>query len=134
MKNILLFLAVFFSLSIQAQTKNQPIHVKVTGNGKPVMLIPGFTVPGESWNSLVNQLKNNYECHIVTLAGFGGKEAIEFPWLPKVNEALKNYIQQNQLTDLTIIGHSLGGTIATWLASRGNNIIKEIILVDALPD
>ena len=133
MKNILLFLAVFFSLTIQAQTENQPIHVKVTGNGKPVMLIPGFTVPGESWDTVVNQLMKDYECHIVTLAGFGGKEAIEFPWLPKVNEALKNYIQQNQLTDLTVIGHSLGGTIATWLASRENNIIKEIILVDALP-
>ena len=133
MKNIVLFLAVFFSMTIQAQTKNQPIHVKVTGKGNPVMLIPGFSVPGESWEALANQLMKDYECHIVTLAGFGGKEAIEFPWLPKVNDALENYIRENQLTELTVIGHSLGGTIATWLASRENSIIKEIILVDALP-
>ncbi len=133
MKNILLFLAVFFSLTIQAQTENQPIYVKVKGSGKPIMLIPGFTVPGESWDTLVNQLMKDYECHIVTLAGFGGKEAIEFPWLPKVNDALENYIQHNQLTDLKVIGHSLGGTIATWLASREKNQIVEIILVDALP-
>lgn len=133
MKNIFLFLAVFFSLSIQAQSENQAIHVKTSGKGKPVMLIPGFTVPGESWDKVVNQLENDYECHVVTLAGFGGKEPIEFPWLPKVNEALENYIQQNQLTDLIVIGHSLGGTIATWLASRENCNIKEIILVDALP-
>ena len=37
------------------------------------------------------------------------------------------------MTDLTVIGHSLGGTIATWLASRENNKISELILVDALP-
>lgn len=133
MKNITLFLAVFFSLAIQAQTKNQPIHIKVTGNGNPVMLIPGFTVPGEGWNNVVNQLEKNYECHVVTLAGFGGKKPIDFPWLPQVNKALESYINQNELTNLTVIGHSLGGTIATWLASRENNRIKEIVLVDALP-
>ncbi|MBS2101141.1 alpha/beta fold hydrolase [Carboxylicivirga linearis] len=133
MKNIILILAVFFSLNTQAQTSNQAIDVKVMGKGKPVMLIPGFTVPGEGWDAVVNQLEKNYECHVVTLAGFGGKAPIEFPWLPKVNEALENYIQKNKLTDLTIIGHSLGGTIATWLASRENNTIKQLILVDALP-
>jgi len=133
MKNIILFLAVFFSLTIQAQIKNQPIHVKVTGNGNPVMLIPGFTVPGEGWDTVVNQLAKNYECHVVTLAGFGGKEPIDFPWLPQVNKALESYINQNKLTNLTVIGHSLGGTIATWLASRENSRIKKIVLVDALP-
>lgn len=133
MKNIFLSLVILFSLSIQAQESNQPIHVKIIGKGKPVMLIPGFTVPDEGWNTVVNQLKDNYECHVVTLAGFGEKKAIDFPWLPKVNDALEDYIKQNQLTNLTVIGHSLGGTIATWLASRENNGISKIVLVDALP-
>ena len=133
MKNIFLLLAIFFTLTVQAQKENQAIHVKITGEGEPVMLIPGFTVPGEGWDHTVNQLQKDYECHIVTLAGFGGTEPIDFPWLPKVNEALESYIEQNQLTDLTVIGHSLGGTIATWLASRGNSRIRKIILVDALP-
>ena len=133
MKNIFLFLATFFLLTLEAQTEKQPIHVQVTGKGKPIMLIPGFTVPGDSWTTIVNELEKNHECHIVTLAGFGGKTPIAFPWLPKVNEALENYIDQQQLSNVTIIGHSLGGTIATWLASRENNNISEIILVDALP-
>lgn len=133
MKNIFLVLVILFSLSTQAQESNQSIHVKIIGKGKPVMLIPGFTVPGESWDTVVNQLKDNYECHVVTLAGFGGKKAIDIPWLPKVNDALEEYIKQNQLTNLTVIGHSLGGTIAIWLASRENNGISKIVLVDALP-
>lgn len=97
------------------------------------MLIPGFTVPGESWDSTVAQLAKNHECHIVTLSGFGEKKPIDFPWLPTVNNAIENYINENKLTDLTVIGHSLGGTIATWLASRENNKISKIILIDALP-
>lgn len=133
MKTVLLFFTLLLSYSAQAQEINPPIHVKVTGQGAPILFIPGFSVPGKSWDPVVNQLENNYTCHTVTLAGFGGKKPIDFPWLPTVNAAIENYIQENQLTDLTVIGHSLGGTIATWLASRGNNLISNIILIDALP-
>ena len=133
MKKIILFLVIFISSLTQAQETHKLINVKVTGSGNPILLIPGFTVPGESWNATVTQLEQNYECHIVTIAGFGGMEPIEFPWLPKVNVAIHNYIQENKLENLTVIGHSLGGTIGTWLASRENNNVSKLILVDALP-
>lgn len=80
MKNIFLVLVILFSVSTQAQENNQPIYVKIIGKDQPLLLIPGFTVPGESWDTIVNELKDNYECHVVTLAGFGGKKAIDFPW------------------------------------------------------
>ncbi len=134
MKNVILLLVLFaFNLSMFAKSENQSIYVEVTGKGQPIVLIPGFTVPGEVWNPLVKKLEKNYECHIVTLAGFGGKEPIKFPWLPKVNESLKNYILKNDLQNATIIGHSLGGTIATWLAVQKDLKLSKIILIDALP-
>jgi len=134
MKSVILLLVSFvFSLSIYAKNESQPVHVEVIGKGKPIVLIPGFTVPGDIWDPLVKKLEKNYECHIVTLAGFGGKEPIEFPWLPKVNESLKNYILKNELQNATIIGHSLGGTIATWLATQKDLKLSKIILIDALP-
>jgi len=134
MKNVILFVITFvFTLSMYAKSKNQPIHVEVTGKGQPIILIPGFTVPGEVWNPLVKELEMNYECHIVTLAGFGGTEPIDFPWLPKVNESLKDYILKNHLQNATIIGHSLGGTVATWLAAQKDVKLSKIILIDALP-
>ena len=133
MKKIYLLFTILLSYATQAQQTHQPIHVQVSGSGAPILLIPGFTVPGDSWEATVNQLEENYECHVLTLAGFGGKGPIEFPWLPKVNASIENYIEENQLNDLTIIGHSLGGTIATWLASRENSQIAKLILVDALP-
>lgn len=133
MKNIFLLLAILLSCLTVAQERKQPIHVKVTGSGSPVLLIPGFTVPGESWDATVKQLEKNYECHSITLAGFGGQEPIDFPWLPTINNAIEDYINTKQLTNVTVIGHSLGGTIATWLASRENNKLSKIIVVDALP-
>lgn len=133
MKNIIYVLTFFLITSVQAQKNNQAIYAQVSGKGQPILLLPGFTVPGDSWQPIVKELETNFECHVITLAGFGGKKAIEFPWLPKVNEALENYISKNNLKNITVIGHSLGGTIAAWLASREKNNIEKIILVDALP-
>ena len=130
---MILILATFLCLTAHAQKTNSPIHVDVIGKGDPIVLIPGFAVPGDSWGGVVDHLKDNYECHVVTLAGFGGRQPIDFPWLPAVNKALEDYINNNQLKNVTIIGHSLGGTIATWLASRENDNISNVILVDALP-
>ncbi|GAB4165387.1 MAG: alpha/beta hydrolase [Winogradskyella sp.] len=130
---VLLILSIFFSWTLTTEQAPKPIHVEVSGNGNPIIFIPGFTVPGEVWNPVVKELEKSYECHVVTLAGFGGKAPIEFPWLPKVNDALVNYISDNNLENVTVVGHSLGGTIATWLASRENSKVSNIIIVDALP-
>jgi pimeloyl-ACP methyl ester carboxylesterase len=43
------------------------------------------------------------------------------------------WILKNDLQNATIIGHSLGGTIATWLASQNDIKLSKIILIDALP-
>lgn len=134
MRTIFLILVTSIASFLPAQANFSPaIHVEVRGAGEPILLIPGFTVPGEVWNPLIDRLVKEYECHSVTLAGFGGRTPIEFPWLPKVNTALLEYIDRQELTNVTVVGHSLGGTIATWLASRENTAIARVILVDALP-
>ena len=76
MKKIYLLFTILLSCATQAQQTDQPIHVQVSGSGAPILLIPGFTVPGDSWEATVNQLEENYECHVLTLAGFGGKSPI----------------------------------------------------------
>ncbi len=134
MKNVILLLvSLILSLSIYAQSENKPIYLEVKGKGEPIVLIPGFTVPGEIWNPLAKKLEQNYECHIITLAGFDEKEPIEFPWLSKIKESIKSYILTNDLQNATIIGHSLGGTVATWLATQDELKLSKVILIDALP-
>ncbi len=134
MKNFILVVFAFvFTVSTYASNEPEPISVEVVGEGEPLIFIPGFTVPGDIWKPVVNELQNSYQCHLVTLAGFGGKAPITFPWLPKVNESLKNYVLEKDLQGATVIGHSLGGTMATWLAAQKDLKLSKIILIDALP-
>lgn len=134
MKKIaVILIACIVHFSTYTHSFGQAIHVEVSGKGQPILFIPGFTVPGEVWEPVVKALESTYECHVMTLAGFGGKEPIGFPWLPQVNEAIKEYILAKNLQGVSIIGHSLGGTVATWLAAQQELNLGQLVLVDALP-
>ncbi|NKI31163.1 alpha/beta fold hydrolase [Croceivirga thetidis] len=133
MKNLKSILTVFLlalgTFGLNAQ--QVPFEVKVVGSGEPILFFPGFTCTDEVWEDQVEELSKNYECHLFTFAGFGDVPAIEFPWYPKIEEALSNYINEYELESSVVIGHSLGGTMALSLASA-EPIFKKIVIVDAL--
>ncbi|SIQ05432.1 alpha/beta fold hydrolase [Maribacter ulvicola] len=129
-KKLLFGLLIFSALSTTAQGK--PFKVKVIGDGDPILLFPGFACTGDVWEATVETLSKEYECHVFTFAGFGDVPAIEKPWLPKINEGVVEYIIENELKNPFLLGHSLGGALALWLATE-SNIFKELIIVDALP-
>lgn len=130
MKKILLLL-LFMTTGLAAQTPEFTVSVK--GKGEPILLFPGFTCTEEVWKETVDQLSKNYECHSFTFAGFGGVDPISMPWLPKIKSAIEKYIVEKNLKKPSIIGHSLGGTLALWLSSSQPDLYKKILIVDALP-
>jgi pimeloyl-ACP methyl ester carboxylesterase len=107
--------------------------VTKTGKGKPVLFLPGFTTPGSVWKETVKHLKGKKESHLFTYAGFGGVAPIDTPWYPSIKKDLLSYIRQKKLSNITIIGHSMGGTLAIDIAAALPGKIDKLILVDALP-
>ena len=122
---------IILTLSLYANAQEKTFQVEVFGSGDPILLFPGFTCTGKVWESTVQELSKNYQCHVFTFAGFGDVPAIEKPWLPKIKEGVQEYILQNKIENTSIIGHSLGGTLALWLATEENSF-KHLIIVDAL--
>lgn len=107
--------------------------VKVVGHGRPVILIPGLSCSGAVWDGTVAHLKDHYECHILTLAGFAGQPRIESPFLETVRNDLAAYIRDQKLDHPIIIGHSLGGFLALWLASHDPDLTGPLVIVDSVP-
>lgn len=131
LRNSILVLTVLVSSLVCAQ--DVPFQVSVEGKGQPILLLPGFTCTAEVWEETVASLSKDYECHVFTFAGFGNVPPIEKPWLPQIKTALSNYIEENALENSIVIGHSLGGTLALWLATEPNTPFEQIIVVDGLP-
>ena len=128
----LLLLSVTLSLAAAS------FQVEVSGvKGKPPMiLIPGLSSSGEVWKDTVARYKDKYECHVLTLAGFAGVplENKEPGMLLRVRTDLAAYIRDKKLEKPTIVGHSLGGFLALWIASQEPALIGDLVIVDSLPN
>lgn len=109
------------------------IQVTTSGQGEPVLFLPGFTTPGSVWDETVQNLVAPHESHLVTYAGFGELAPIDTPWYEPIRQQLIEYVEENNLTNLTLIGHSMGGNLAVDLAAALPDRVSSLILVESIP-
>lgn len=108
--------------------------VKVSGEGKPMILIPGLTCDGAVWDSTVARFGDRYECHVITIAGFAGQPPIERrPMMENVVIDLAEYIRTEGLDRPVIVGHSIGAFTAMLLASTEPGLVGPVVAVDGMP-
>ena len=133
----LLLLSLYFLGSLTSANTTtrsmQSFDIVVHGAGKPIILIPGLMSDGRVWDELVTQLAERYQLHVISIAGFAGTPQIEDQSLARVKQDLFTYISDQQLLKPGIVGHSLGGFMAMWLASSQPDAIGPIVSVDGLP-
>jgi pimeloyl-ACP methyl ester carboxylesterase len=110
-----------------------PFRVQVVGRGPVMILIPGLNSSGAVWNALVDDLKDRYTCHVLTLAGFAGEPAIGAPFLPAIQTALLRYMEERQLNRPVLVGHSLGGVLALGLAAVAPDRVGSVVTIDGVP-
>jgi len=125
----MLFIGLFTACSLCAQ----PFEVEIAGEGRSMILIPGLSNGGEVWNATVEHFQSQFECHTLTLAGFAGLPSIGPPFLETVRTGLAQYIRERGLKKPVVVGHSLGGFLALWLASEEPDLVGPVISVDGVP-
>lgn len=128
-----LLLAAPASAQPQAQGQPAPFKVQTIGKGRPMILIPGLMSSGDVWSTTVDHYKDRYECHVLTLAGFAGQPAIDPPFLDTVRQAVIRYIADRHLARPVIVGHSLGGFLAFWIAATAPDAVGPVVAVDGVP-
>lgn len=112
------------------------ISVEVIGKGPDIVLIPGLASSRAVWKATAERLKDHYRLHLVQVAGFAGEPSrgnASGPVLAPTAQAIDDYIVAARLTPAVVVGHSMGGTIALWLAEHHPEHLKRVLVVDALP-
>lgn len=127
------------SPATQAADAHPAFRVAVSGNpqGQPIILIPGLASAGEVWNGTVAHYcgasRPQFQCHVLTLAGFAGVPPIDGALLPAAEQQLADYIAAHRLARPVVIGHSLGGFLALKLAADHPDQVGKLVIVDAVP-
>ena len=112
---------------------NFPIHYYCTGRrGTPIVLIHGIGNSAEIWSSLVLRLSREYLVYAPDLPGFG-----KTPPAPEgFNIAthvlyLKRFLDSLGYPQVTLVGNSLGGWIATRFAIANPERVNHLYLLNS---
>ena len=133
MKRILFILYIILLCCASKAQSYKAFNVQVTGKGKPVILIPGYSCSGEVWKETVATLQLRYECHVLTLAGYAGVPPLDTPVLKTVHDEIIRYTKEKKLVHPILIGHSLGAFMSLWVSSTQPDLFGKIICVDGVP-
>ncbi len=94
---------------------------------KNLILLHGALGNIALFNPLVNELKNDFHCHVLNFNGHGNSPMKEEFSIEEFSLELNAFIDDNALEDCLVFGHSMGGYVALLASASGNQKIKKII-------
>lgn len=121
---------------IADQSNELRLAYRSTGTGDPVLLIHGFGASSYSWRHLIEPLAQTNRVITIDLKGFGESPKPRDDRYSVYEQArlVRNFILDNDLKNLHIIGHSYGGGVALavsiYLAASHPDVQKSLVLMD----
>ena len=117
--------------------KNTHLHVDDTGGpGRPVVLIHGWPLSGESWSEQVPALQQaGYRAITYDRRGFGrsDKPLTGYSY-DTLTEDLHALLTELDLTDVTLVGFSMGGgEVARYFSAHGDERLRSVVFAAAVP-
>ena len=109
---------------------------EIVGKGPDIIFMPGLASSRATWKASAQRLRGHYRVHLLQVAGFAGEpsraNATGDVLIPTA-EAIDAYLVDQKLAPAVFVGHSLGGTMALYLAEHHPEHLKKVLVVDALP-
>lgn len=109
-----------------------------TGAGAPVLLLHGFGASSYSWRHVIEPLAREHRVITLDLKGFGASPKPRDGRYSVYEQArlVRNFILEQGLEDLRIVGHSFGGGVALataiYLQSTHPGLIERLVLIDTV--
>jgi pimeloyl-ACP methyl ester carboxylesterase len=86
----------------------------------PVVLVHGLTASTYFWRSTIAALEPEYDVRVVQLPGIPYREAADW---------LGDWLIREGVTGATVVGHSMGGTVALLTAAENPGAVGRLVLI-----
>lgn len=118
--------------------KNDDHNLKVHdtgGDGRPVVLIHGWPLSGEAWSEQTSALKEaGYRVVAYDRRGFGDSDPGDKYDYDSLADDLDNVLSDLDLTDVTLVGFSMGGgEVARYVSRHGEDRLHSVVFAAAIP-
>lgn len=106
------------------------IHKEVYGQGQSIVLIHGWAMHTGIWRSFAQQLAQHYQVTCLDLPGHGLSGTVDPYTLEQISDAL---IESFPETPCSVLGWSLGASVALTIANRFPQRVESLILLAGNP-
>lgn len=110
------------------------LYSKIEGEGKPLLILHGYLGMSDNWKTLAGQfVSEGFQAHAIDLRNHGRSfHSDEFTYDAMVQDILE-YCKENNLEKVSIIGHSMGGKVAMFFATKYPEMVDKLIVADIGP-
>ncbi|MEM8858213.1 MAG: 2-succinyl-6-hydroxy-2,4-cyclohexadiene-1-carboxylate synthase [Chloroflexota bacterium] len=112
------------------------MHHQSTGSGPPLLLLHGFTGSMQNWEPLIPHLADSNTVITVDLPGHGQSLSpanLEPYTMAVVASELINLMDRLGYSSFNLVGYSMGGRLALFMAANHPDQVKKLILESASP-
>jgi pimeloyl-ACP methyl ester carboxylesterase len=104
-------------------------------SGAPIVLLHCYTCAMDWWDGMLPQLEPGHRVVRLDLLGHGGSEKPSDGYTPP-NQAkvVAEALEQLEVEDATVVGHSLGGAVGVALAEQDPDLVDRLVIIDMPPD
>ena len=124
-------------IQIKTIINNLSINYIKKGNGKVVLILPGWGTTINTYMSIINSISTYSTVYCLDMPGFGESEEPNASWnLDNYVEFVIQFLKNQNIKEVDLIGHSNGGRIIIKMMSKENlnfksffnNYIKVLII------
>lgn len=111
-------------------------HVETTGTGPVLVLLHGFTGSSRTWDAHIPVLSKGFRTVTIDLPGHGQTNSpttIDRYIMQSVANDVVEIIGQVANKSINLLGYSMGGRLALYMAIHYPNLIDKLILESASP-
>jgi len=109
------------------------LFFRKTGQGSPLIILHGLFGQSDNWNTLERKFSETMEVFTVDLRNHGLSPHSDVWTYPAMSDDLLELISNEHLTDVTLLGHSMGGKVAMHVALYHPEKIARLIVADMSP-
>ena len=114
----------------------EKIHLKISGDGSPLILLHGWTSSHQEWFPFMHSLNPRHRIYRWDARGHGGHTLAHAgsATVERMAQDLKNMIDHYGLENATAVGHSMGAlTLWQYLRDHGTHGLGKLCLIDQSP-
>ena len=109
------------------------LQSRILGKGRPLVILHGLFGMLDNWQSLGKKFAENFEVHLIDQRNHGKSFHHNDCSFELMAEDLRIYIEHHSLSNVYIIGHSMGGKVAMFYSVKNYKNVEKLIVVDIAP-